>query len=121
MYLLEQGADPNEGGLGGHMGPLWAAVVEGQPVRVVEEMVRRGAVVRPLVVVEAAKRERGDVVGFLLGKCRLSDEQKESVRRIAQETGEKELLSIVDAGIRRNERTRTGIRALWQSLSRTVR
>ncbi|KAL8726755.1 MAG: hypothetical protein Q9181_005934 [Wetmoreana brouardii] len=64
-YLLDNGADPNEGGFPG-AGPLFYAVQFDQPIEVVKKMVDRGAVVTKAVWKEANRKQGILVSDFLL-------------------------------------------------------
>lgn len=64
-YLLDNGADPNEGGFPG-AGPLFYAVQFDQPVEFVRKMVDRGAVVTKVVLKEANRKQGTPASAFLL-------------------------------------------------------
>lgn len=64
-YLLDNGADPNEGGFPGG-GPLFYGVRFDQPLEVVVKMIDRGAVVTKAVLKEANRKQGTAVSGFLL-------------------------------------------------------
>lgn len=69
LWLLEQGADPNYNGASGELGemdgPLANAVME-QELRLIEELVKRGAKVEDFHVQYAVEVKRPEVVGFLV-------------------------------------------------------
>ena len=64
-YLLDNGADPNEGGFPG-AGPLFYAVQFDQPMEVVKKMIDRGAVMTQAVLKEANRKQGSPASDFLL-------------------------------------------------------
>ncbi|KAG8527935.1 uncharacterized protein KY384_006851 [Bacidia gigantensis] len=71
-FLLENGADANESGLG-LTGPLIFAVRYGQPLSIVEAMVGRGARVWNGVILEAMRAWRLDAAKWFLEVCNITD------------------------------------------------
>ena len=69
-YLLDNGVDPDEGGLFHFIDPLVTAIISEQPPWIIEKMIRHGAKVDSLDVVEAIKYERLDILELLLDNCR---------------------------------------------------
>lgn len=91
-YLLDNGADPNEGGFPG-AGPLFYAVQFGQPLGVVVKMVNRGALVTNAVLIEAIRKQRTTVLEFLLKRGGLKDSQR--ALECAYETGNMEIITLI--------------------------
>lgn len=75
-FLLGHGADPNLSGLG-LIGPLVKAVQGGQPLSIVEMMVRKGAWVTSASIITAIRARRTDVVKFFLQRCPIENEKQE--------------------------------------------
>jgi len=69
-YLLDNGADPNEGGFPG-AGPLFYAVQFSQPLEVVKKMVDCGAMITKAVLSEAQRKVGTPPSDFLLGRSGL--------------------------------------------------
>ena len=91
-YLLDNGADPNEGGFPG-AGPLFYAVKFEQPLAVIVKMVDRGAVVTNAVLIEAVRKQRTTILEFLLKQAGLKDPQR--ALECAYETGNKEIITLI--------------------------
>ena len=67
-FLLDHGADPEEGGFPG-MGPLYYAVLFSQPIELIAKMIEQGAVVRSAVMREAIRKERPELLSFFFRHC----------------------------------------------------
>ncbi len=92
-YLLDNGADPNEGGFPG-AGPLFYAVKFEQPLSIIVKMVDRGALVTNAVLTEAIRKQRTTILEFLLKRGGLKDPQR--ALESAHETGNKEIISLIE-------------------------
>ena len=96
-YLLDNGADPNEGGFPG-AGPLFYAVQFEQPLSIIVKMVDRGALVTNAVLTEAIRKQQAPILEFLLMRGGLKDRQ--GALESARETGDKEITALVErAGV----------------------
>ena len=91
-YLLDNGADPNEGGFPG-AGPLFYAVKFEQPLAIIVKMVDRGSSVTNAVVKEAIRKQRTAILEFLLNRGGLKDPQR--ALEWAHETGNKEIITLI--------------------------
>ena len=91
-YLLDNGADPNEGGFPG-VGPLFYAVKFEQPLKIIVKMVDRGALVTNAVLTEAIRKQRTTIIEFLLKRGGLKDSQR--ALESAHETGNKEIITLI--------------------------
>lgn len=91
-YLLDNGADPNEGGFPG-AGPLFYAVKFEQPMGVIVKMVDRGALVTSAVLNEAIRKQRTAILEFLLKRGGLKNPER--VLEYAHETGNKEIITLI--------------------------
>ena len=91
-YLLDNGADPNEGGFPG-AGPLFYAVKFEQPLEIIVKMVDRGATVTNAVVNEVIQKQRTATLEFLLKRSGLKDPQR--ALDCAHETGNKEIITLI--------------------------
>lgn len=107
-YLLDNGADPNEGGIG-FMGPLSYAVTLGQPLEFIIRLVNAGAHVLNFSVIDGIRQQRPDVVSFLLNRCwfecrmeGLRDALKE-----AHEMKNKETIALIEKQIKEENARRT--------------
>lgn len=91
-YLLDSGADPNEGGFPG-AGPLLYAVKFEQPLEIVVKMVDRGALVTNAVLNEVIQKQRTATLEFLLKRSGLKDPQRSL--DWAHEKGNKEIIALI--------------------------
>ena len=90
-YLLDKGADANEGGFPGR-GPLFYAVTFEQPLDVIVKMLDRGAIVTNAVVNSAIEKQRYDLIELLLQRGRLKD-LKVAIEN-AHKAGDKEIIAL---------------------------
>ena len=97
-YLLDNGADPNEGGFPG-AGPLFYAVKFEQPLEIIVKMVDRGASVTNVVLKEAIRKQRTAILEFLLKQVGLRDPQR--AFEWAHETGNKEIITLIQGQAKR--------------------
>jgi len=67
-YILDHGADPNQSALGPWRA-LHCAITGGQPLRLIEKIVKAGACVTSGEVLYAVRRGDPDIVAFVLPKC----------------------------------------------------
>ena len=104
-FLLENGADPNESGLG-ITGPLIYAVQYGQPLSLIDTMAEAGARVRNSALAVAIRAGRFDVARYFLDKCRIDDEQDlgKYVGKYVTESGNEELKKGFDSSVGKNAR-----------------
>lgn len=91
-YLLDNGADANEGGFPGR-GPLFYAVAFEQPLHVIVKMLERGAAVTNAVVSAAVGKQRYNVIELLLQRGGLKD--LKGAIESAHKTGNKEIIALV--------------------------
>lgn len=91
-YLLDNGANPNEGGFPG-AGPLFYAVKFEQPLGVIVKMVDRGALVTNAVLYEAIRKQRTTILALLLKRGALKDPQR--ALECAHETGNKGIITLI--------------------------
>ncbi|KAL9616767.1 MAG: hypothetical protein Q9160_008392 [Pyrenula sp. 1 TL-2023] len=68
-FLLDQGADPRDGGCGIFTDPLECAVRYDQPVWLIEKMFEKGAVFRPKYMAHATEHRRVGVVNIFMDRC----------------------------------------------------
>ena len=96
-YLLDNGADPNEGGFPS-AGPLCYAVRFEQPLSIIVKKVNRGALVTNAVLTEAIRKQQAPILEFLLTRGGLKDRQ--GALKSAHETGDEEIIALVErAGV----------------------
>lgn len=93
-YLLDHGANPEYGGLGGHGGPLESAVQHGQPIQIIKKMVEYGAYIREHHQYLALYLRRLDVLEFLLTSG--SYDPRGKLLEHARETGDKTIIALVE-------------------------
>lgn len=91
-YLLDNGADLNEGGFPG-AGSLFYAVKFEQLLEIIVKMVDRGASVTNAVLKEAIRKQRTAILEFLLKRGGLKDPQR--ALEWAHETGNKEIITLI--------------------------
>lgn len=96
-YLLDNGADPNEGGLGA-MGPLFHAIIWDKPLEIIQKMVECGAIVRPYLVIQAIEQQHPQIIKYLIYQCWM--ESPADVLKAARKTKNKEIVSMVEKRIR---------------------
>ena len=103
VLLLEHGANPNEGGLGG-MGPLWWAIYYDQPFEVVSKMVEVGGIVKPSIIACAASNRSTKTLKFLIDQYRGKDRKEtlESALRAACEKNNLEAITVIEASMHRD-------------------
>ena len=102
-FLLENGADPNESGLG-MAGPLVFAVQYEQPLSLIKMMVEVGARVRAATVCVAIRVRRFDVAQYFLDSCRVDDEAdlEKYVQRDVLESGNEEVRTAFQKRIQKS-------------------
>ena len=100
-FLLDNGANPNEGGFPG-AGPLFYAVRFEQPLDIIMKMVDRGALITNAVLTEAIRKQRTTILRFLLKRGGLKDPLK--ALECAHETGDKEIISLIERQAEKNMR-----------------
>ena len=91
-YLLDNGADTNEGGFPG-MGPLFYAVTFEQPLDVIVKMLDCGAVVTNAVVNAAIGKQRYNAIVILLQRGGLKD--LKGAIESAHKTGNEKIIALV--------------------------
>ncbi|KAL8842395.1 MAG: hypothetical protein Q9170_000523 [Blastenia crenularia] len=92
-FLLDKGADPHNGGLGRTGGPLYSALWNGQPLEIIQKMVKNGARIDTWLQCNALEYGRKDVFRYMLknGHCpanRLSDQ--------ARASEDEEIIAMID-------------------------
>lgn len=92
-FLLDHGADPNEGGLL-RSGAFYYAVYHGQPLWIIQNMVGRGAVISSLITRLAIQLQRVDVVRYFLRNSFF--DPKYRFTELAREKGSEEIISLVE-------------------------
>jgi len=92
-YLLDHGADVNDGGFPGR-GPLHAAVSQMQPVALVKKMVDLGAIITPTVLYAAIQQQQVCSLELLL-KFGTYDPSK-SYLKMARETKNEKITALVE-------------------------
>ena len=100
-FLLENGADPNESGLG-LTGPLVYAIQYGQPLSLIEKMVKASAKVRTATICVAIRARKFDVTRYFLDNCRIEDEEDlEKYNRVdVSESGSEEIRKAFDKRVK---------------------
>jgi len=94
LFLLDKGADPNEGSpLLGIGGPLANAIQE-QPVQLIKKLVEKGAVINNWQIYVAVQKKRADVVKFLVEKAKGLD--LKIPLEEAKKIGSKEILALLE-------------------------
>ena len=99
-YLLDNGADPNEGGLPHFGGPLTDAITSGQPPSLIHKFIQCRARILPLHAIFAVRDRRTDILEVLLEHCQWdahgsASKNKERLLFEAHETKNEELISLV--------------------------
>ena len=112
-YLLDNGADPNKGGLP-CFGPLLTATTSDQPLSLINKIVQSGAKVSELDVLCAIRQQRADILELLLNQRRWEFHwsQRSTRKRILREAHEsknREIISITENYMKEN-------RKWWQFL-----
>jgi len=93
LFLLDNGADPNEGSpLQGIGGPL-ANAIEEQPVQLIQKLVEKGAVIEDRHLYAAVQKGRADVVKVLAQEGGL--DLKTSLEE-AKKIGSKEIVALLE-------------------------
>lgn len=92
-YLLDHGADVNDGGFPGQ-GPLYAAVCKRQPVTLVKKMVDLGAIITPAVLQAAIYQQQVSSLEFLL-KVGSYDPTNLYVQ-VARETKNEQIIALME-------------------------
>lgn len=127
-YLLDHGADVNEGGLPGQ-NPLFAAVSQMQPVTLVKKMVGLGAIITPNVMRAAIYHQQVSSLEFLLKVGPYY--RMNSYLEQARETKNEEIIAVVERRAKnptkaerrseavsaRAKKTESGTKKWWQIFS----
>ena len=92
-YLIDNGADVNEGGFPG-CGPLYAAVSQKQPLDLVEKMVESGAEITGSTLLVAFRRQDPAILEFLLNRA--SGRNQSEYLGWAQKTNNPEIVAIAE-------------------------
>lgn len=100
-YLLDNGADPNLGGLLGISTTLLTAIISDQPSSLISKIIQCGAKVSILDVIYAIRQQRADILETLLSQCRWEScgSQRKNMKSALQEarkTKNKEIISLVE-------------------------
>lgn len=108
-YLLDNGADPREGGLGAS-GALLPALESKQPLEIIEKMLRCGASVNILVFRTAARMKRVDALRSFFEAGRFSSVLLPGkMLEIARESKDAEIISVVEEGSLEMEKSNQGV------------
>ncbi|KAL8717363.1 MAG: hypothetical protein Q9225_005382 [Loekoesia sp. 1 TL-2023] len=124
-FLLDHGADPNEGGLL-KSGAFYDAVYHGQPLWIIQNMVERGAVISSLMTGLAIQLQRVDVVRYFLENSLF--DTSDNLTELAREKGNEEIIRLVEhrskhltrkekkikADMQKKTKTTKGSKRLWQ-------
>ena len=100
-YLLDNGADPNLGGLLYLWGPLLTAIVSNQPPLLISKMIECNAKVQSLHVTYTIRESRVDILDMILRHCQWTAYKcprkgLEHSLREAQETSNREIISLTE-------------------------
>ena len=100
-YLLDNGADPNLGGLPHFGGPLLTAIVSNQPPSLISNMIECNAKATSLHVTYTIRESRVDILDMVLRHCRWEVHRSprqglEKALREAQETSNREIISLTE-------------------------
>ncbi|KAJ5168913.1 uncharacterized protein N7482_004507 [Penicillium canariense] len=103
-YLLDHGAAPDEGALGG-CGALLPAIESGWvPLEIMKKMLARGAVVGIIVFGAAVRMRRVDVLRLFFEKAEFSGQlDPQTILEKARGSGDREVVAVVDEGIKKLE------------------
>jgi len=117
-YLLDHGADPNNGGLGG-VGPLYWAVQYSQPLEVVKKMVEAGAEVKSIIVAAAVEKQDLELVKFFIDEwwCEDRDCMLEWALKEARKTNKEKLITMIEQRLKVEEHSRDRDRGQLRSSS----
>lgn len=95
--LLDNGAEPREGSWRG-CGALYAALEFSWPLEIIDKMVQKGGEVNLLIFLEAVIMRWVDALLLFFDKA-MFDISIEKMLDIAQESEDKEIMSVVNAGV----------------------
>ncbi|BCS21587.1 uncharacterized protein APUU_22019A [Aspergillus puulaauensis] len=118
-YLLDNGADPNEGGFGG-CGSIPAAIEFSRPLEIIDKMVEKGGVVNLLVFSSAVRARRIDALHLFFDKAPFSVSIDDMLKR-ARESEDKQIMAIAERGVakvrkrhyRRKSKWWKGLQGVW--------
>jgi hypothetical protein len=108
-YLLDHGADPNNGGLGG-VGPLYWAVQYNQPLEIMKKMVEVGGEVKSIIVASAVEKQDLELVKFFIDEswCEDRDCMLEWAFKEARKTNKEELVTMIEQRLKVVKHSRDG-------------
>lgn len=97
-YLLDHGADPRRGSWR-DCGALCTALESKRSLEIIEKMMAKGATVDDFIFSAAIKGQRPDAVQLFFDRAILRGCSTKRLLKEARETGDKEMVSLVEAGI----------------------
>lgn len=113
-YLLDNGADPQIGCFAG-CGALYVALESSQPLEIIVKMVQKGGWVDRLVLFMAMKKKRLDSLEFFFQKAMFSSCYPiDKILEDAQKSEDKEVMSVVKAGVATLKKRRSKWWQFWK-------